>query len=356
MKKKKKNQLKNRQYKRNFTHNPDLSFREHVAELRARLIYVAASIIIGATIAYLIQQRLINILLKPSHGQQFIYTSPAGGISFLFNVCIYAGILISIPVIIYQILRFTEPLIKNSSKKKFVKFSALSGFLALAGIAFGYIVGLPVALNFLQHQFTTKQIRPLFTIQEYMSFVTFYLLGSALLFQTPLIISFFDRIRPIKPKRLFHYERYVIVVAFIISALMSPSVNIFSQLIIAIPIIIAYQVGILVVWLQHRSRSTHYSKKIKSLVQQDREQRERFYAAPNVLVSQEQSIEQVASLLAEDAVEPILSVDKTQKVPITDNSKKTKVRYSRLVDDFIPPKSTNGTVRLNVLDKPLGQA
>ncbi|HEX7963593.1 MAG TPA: twin-arginine translocase subunit TatC, partial [Candidatus Saccharimonadales bacterium] len=232
--------------------NPRLPFIEHLLELRKRLFYVAVSVIAWGTAAYFVQQQIVAALLKPAHNQQFIYTSVGGGIDFLFRVCIYMGVAASIPVIVFQILKYLQPLIQKGATRFIAWGSVVSGILALAGMAFGYFLGLPAALHFLLHQFTTSQIHPLLTIQSYMSFVTLYMLGSALLFQLPLLLVLINRIKPLQPKKLLGYERWVILLAFVGGGIMNPSPRIQDQLMLAVPMIAAYQVGVLLVWLTNR--------------------------------------------------------------------------------------------------------
>jgi sec-independent protein translocase protein TatC len=239
----------------NQPHNPKLPFIEHLYELRRRLFVVVLSITVWAAAAYFVQQRIVNALLRPAAHQQFIYTSVGGGIDFLFRVCIYTGIVFSIPVIVYQILKYLEPLIKRDAVRFMLTGSLVSGALAVIGMAFGYFVGLPAALHFLLHQFTSDQIHPLLTIQSYMSFVTLYMLGSALIFQLPLILVLINRIKPLKPQKLLAKERWVILVAFILGGIINPSPRVQDQVLLAGPIILTYQIGILLVWLQNR-RST----------------------------------------------------------------------------------------------------
>jgi sec-independent protein translocase protein TatC len=231
-----------------------LPFSEHVAELRRRLFYIAVSVVAFGTAGYFVQQQLVHFLLRPAHGQQFIYTTPGGGLNFLFQVCLYFGLALSIPVIIHQVLRYIEPLIETNTKRVVAWYSLVSGMLAVAGAALGYWVGLPVALRFLSHQFTTPQIRPLLTIQEYMSFVMIYLIGSALLFQIPALILFINRIRPLRPRQLLSGERYVVAGAFIVAAIMTPTTDILDQLIFVVPIVVMYQIALAGVYLQDRRR------------------------------------------------------------------------------------------------------
>jgi sec-independent protein translocase protein TatC len=107
-----------------------------------------------------------------------------------------------------------------------------------------------------------------------MSFVMIYLVGSVLLFQIPLILMFINRIRPYNAKKLFKYERHVIVIAFIVAIIMAPTTNVFDQLIIAVPTILMYQLGIFLVWRQNRG--VHRPKGVlKLLVLDQKHQQER---------------------------------------------------------------------------------
>lgn len=219
-------------------------FIEHVRELRRRLLYVALSVISFSLLAYTVQQSIVGLLIRPSHGQQFIYTSPIGGVDFLFRVCLYLAFIVSIPVIVYQALRYVQPLISVGSRR-FIAFGSIaSAILAAIGIVFGYCIGLPAALHFLLHQFLSPDIQPMITIQSYLQFVMVYLVGSALLLQLPLIVLLINKIKPLKPSRLFHYERWVILGAFVMSGLMNPTPRIMDQLLVAGPLILMYQVAI----------------------------------------------------------------------------------------------------------------
>jgi len=243
-------------------------FVEHLQELRSRAIRVAVSVLVFATAAYFVQQQLVNLLLRPAHGQHFIYTSPGGGIGFLFEVCTDVGLILSLPVLVYEILGFLSPLLEHNVRRFIGRCVTVSAILGALGVAFGYFLGLPLALHFLSHQFTTSQITPLLTISEYMSFVTIYLAGSALLFQIPLILIITSRIKPLSPKRLIGLERWVIVVAFVAAMLMAPTVNIIDQLVIAGPILIAYQISVGLIWWTNRQPKR--PKHVLELMESDR--------------------------------------------------------------------------------------
>jgi sec-independent protein translocase protein TatC len=237
---------------------------EHIHELRRRFFYIAACVAVGSMIAYGLERQIVDLLLRPSHGQHFIYTSPLGGMNFLFGVCLDIGLVVSTPVILYHVLSFIRPVMKGTTRKFLLVSSLSAGVAALVGVVFGYFIGLPSALNFLLHQFTTVQVRPLITIQSYMSFVALYLFGSALMFQLPLIMFIINRIKPLKPQGLFKYERHLIVCAFIVAFIMNPTPNVVDQMLVVVPLIIMYQLGIGLIWFVNRSQETPLVQDLRS--------------------------------------------------------------------------------------------
>lgn len=264
--KKKQQLLRNKSTKADTNSDKNLSVRAHLNELKKRLLIIASVIILGSLLAYILQKQVIAILLKPSEGQHFIYTSPLGGINFLFSACLDIGIAISVPIIIYHLLKFSQPLMKSATHKFIVISSLTSGFVAIFGATFGYFIGLPSALHFLTHQFTSVQIQPLITIQSYMSFVAVYLLGSALMFQLPLILLLINRIKPLKPSGLLRHERLVIVLAVIIGFIMNPSPNLLAQLLVVGPLILMYQLGIVLIWIANHQNKPN---KLDQLLERD---------------------------------------------------------------------------------------
>jgi sec-independent protein translocase protein TatC len=246
-----------------------LPFIAHVYELRKRLFYIAVSVGFFGVIAASIQKQLTDLLLKPADGQQFIYTSPGGGFDFAFRLCLYTGIAMSIPVIVYQIVRYLEPLVKKQAMHFIAWLSIWSGVMAIVGISFAYFIGLPSALHFLLHGFSSEQIKALISIQSYLSFVMVYLLGSALLFQIPLIMIFINRIKPLKPRKLMKLQKWVVLIAFVLGAIISPSPDIRNQLLLSGPIILMYEFSVALIW--YINRRGQRPKKVVALMQKDAE-------------------------------------------------------------------------------------
>lgn len=230
---------------------------EHLRELKRRVFFVALAVGIGSVLAYSVERTLLDWLLRPSHGQNFIYTSPMGGINFLFGVCLDIGLIFSTPFIIYNILAFLKPLMHGTTHRFVVLSSLAATLLAITGVAFGYFLGLPSALHFLFNQFVTIQVKPLITIEAYLSFVSMYMLMSALMFQIPLLLLLINRIKPLRPRTLLKYERHVLLGAVIIGFIMNPTPNVVDQMLIVVPVFVVYQVGILLVWLTNRKGRKH---------------------------------------------------------------------------------------------------
>jgi len=224
----------------------------HLAELRRRLFWVVGSVLVAATGAYFVQQQLVRLLLRPAHGQQLIYTSPGGGIGFLFTICLYVGLIASLPVMTYHLVRFIEPALSTRRMGLVWRYCLASLGLVAGALGFGYFIGLPPAFNFLGHQFTTPQIYPLFTAQAYLSFVTMYLLGTVLLFQLPLLMIAIQRLRPRPPRSWLRGERYVVAGAFIVAMIMVPTPNLLYQLVIAGPVIVTYNAAVALMWISSR--------------------------------------------------------------------------------------------------------
>jgi sec-independent protein translocase protein TatC len=242
-------------------------FIEHIHELRQRLFRVALSVIVFSAAAYFVQQHIVRLLLAPAADQQFAQTTPGGGFDFLFRICLYTGLIFSIPVVFHQIVKYAEPLIPKNATRFIRRISVVSWLFALAGIAFGYFVGLPAALHFLLHQFTNPQIQTLISIQSYLSFVIIYLAGAALLFQMPLVMLVINKVKPLKPSKLLSYERWVVLFAVVAGGILSPSPNIMDQVLLAGPIIATYQIGIVIVWIANRKGRR--PRKVQRLIEQD---------------------------------------------------------------------------------------
>ncbi len=191
--------------------------------------------------------------MHPLGGQRLVYLTPIGGFNFLFKVSLYFGLGVILPVIIYHLYRFLEPLMPVKRKRSVVFYIIASFFLAIGGACFAYFGSLPAALHFLTG-FNIQNVTAMLTVDSYLNFIITYVLGFAALFQIPLILMIINTIKPIPPKKLMGFQRFVVLGAFIVAAVISPTPDVTNQAILAVPIILMYQIGVLLVWLQNRTK------------------------------------------------------------------------------------------------------
>lgn len=228
-------------------------FMAHVYELRNRLFWAVLAVLGGAALGFYIQDVLLTWLVAPLH-QTLYYSTPGGGFNFLIQMCLLFGVTIALPIVFYQIIQFIAPVFPEKSSKPLLIYLASSCLLVLAGVAFAYFVSLPAALSFL-NEYSNDQVQSLISTNSYLSFVTLYLAGFAILFQLPLTLLVINRVTPLTPKSLWKKESWVILIAFIVAAVLTPTQDPINMAIMAIPIILLYNLSILMIWAMNRNRS-----------------------------------------------------------------------------------------------------
>lgn len=224
-------------------------FSEHFRELRQRLVYTFAALLLGSTVGYGIHGRILSLITRPLHAKLY-YSTPAGGFNAIIKISILFGVIVCAPVFVYQLGKFLSPAFINHRIRAF-RIVFLSIILAVLGVLFAYYVSLPAALYFLANV-DTNNLQALIGINEYLNFAFAYVAGFALLFQLPLILLFINRIRPQKPGKLMRYQKWVILVSFILAAILTPTPDPINQTIMALPIILLYQVSVGLIWFSNR--------------------------------------------------------------------------------------------------------
>lgn len=229
---------------------PRQSFSEHLQELRRRLTYCLLTLVAGSVVGYLLHRPLLHALTAPLK-QQLYYTSPLGGFNALIKISVVFGLVLSVPVGMYQLAKFLSPAFRGHGRSRPLRLIFASLILAAAGVSVGYYISLPAALHFFS-QVTGSELKPLIGINDYLNFVLAYLMALAVLFQVPLIMLFINRVTPQRPRKLMSYQRWVILGSFILAAILTPTPDPLNQTLMAAPMIVLYQVGVLAVWLQNR--------------------------------------------------------------------------------------------------------
>lgn len=234
-----------------------------------RLMVVALAFLAASGLAYPYFDKIVEVIVTPlGKESQLVYLTPGGAFGFMIQVCIAVGVLAALPVAIYQMYRFLAPAVRRVNPLHALMFAFASMILGLIGVAFGYFVGLPAALHFLT-SFDFYHVNPMLTIDSYFSFVMTYITSSALLFQLPLIMLAINSVTPMSPGGLMKYQDKMILASFIFAAIISPTPDAVNQGLLASPIVVMYQVGIVLVWAVNRKRRISTHKALAPVVAED---------------------------------------------------------------------------------------
>jgi sec-independent protein translocase protein TatC len=227
-----------------------MNFMEHLEEVRARLIksVIALAVFTGFCTIYadfLVNDILIGPLRHFSSGLVLQNLVPYGQLSLYLQVVVFCGFVITFPFIAWQIWQFIAPGL-HENERKAGRFSIL--FISLcffSGIAFGYFVFLPVTLRFFA-SFGSPLIKNNISVQDYVSFFTGTLLTSGLVFELPFISYVLSKIGLLTPAFMRFYRKHAIVFLLVVAAVVTPSTDLVTQLVIGIPMILLYELSIMI--------------------------------------------------------------------------------------------------------------
>ena len=226
----------------------EMSFLDHIEELRWRIIYSLIGIVIFTIVAWVFINPLIEIvLLKPARDAHASLQNlrPFGQLFLYFQVAIIIGIVASIPNIFYQLWKFIAPALKKSERKYILRIVFFSTFCFLAGIAFAYFVMLPMAMKFAA-QFGTEELKNEFAIDEYMSIIISIMLSAGVVFELPMVSFFLSKLGILSPKFMRKYRRHAIVIIMVLAAILTPGTDPVSQVILAVPLVLLYEISIFI--------------------------------------------------------------------------------------------------------------
>ena len=226
----------------------EMSFLDHIEELRWRIIYSLIGIVIFTIIAWVFINPLVEIvLLKPARDAHASLQNlrPFGQLFLYFQVAIIVGVVASTPNIFYQLWKFIAPALKKNERKYILRIVIFSTFCFLAGIAFAYFVMLPMAMKFAA-QFGTEEIKNEFAIDEYMSIIISVMLAAGVVFELPMVSFFLSKLGILTPKFMQKYRKHAIVIIMVLAAILTPGTDPVSQVILAVPLVLLYEISIFI--------------------------------------------------------------------------------------------------------------
>lgn len=234
----------------------DMSFLEHIDELRKRIIIALVGVVIGCIIVgvkldFVVEQ----ILLRPAiaSGIKLQNLQPFGQPFLYFKVLLIGGLIIALPFVLYQLWKFIAPGLYPNEKKWVRLITLFTSLCFFIGASFAYFVMIPFMLNFSAF-FGTKIIENKFDVNHYFGFVTMMLLASGLVFEMPMVSFVLSRFGILTSKFMRKYRRHSIVLILIAAAILTPTPDPINQLIFAFPLFILYEISIIVARASERKR------------------------------------------------------------------------------------------------------
>jgi sec-independent protein translocase protein TatC len=231
-----------------------LSFIEHLEELRSRIIYCLISILITTILAFFFSEKLLDILFYPGKNsiKDFYFTSLLTPFNIRLKVAFWTGIIVSSPFILYQLWRFIAPALKQKEKNviKFIFWFALWFFLI--GVLIAYFWVLPLGIPFLLG-YATSNMKPIITVDEYISLAVILLVAMGIVFETPLVLIGLNKIGFITAAQLSKNRRYAILAAAFLACGITPGSEFWTSLFLIIPLYLLYELSIwFIIFLEKR--------------------------------------------------------------------------------------------------------
>lgn len=226
----------------------EMSFLDHLEELRWRIIYTLIGVVVGTIICWIFVDYLVDIvLLKPARdtGVHLINLKPFGQLFLFFQVAMVGGLVISLPNVFYQLWKFVSPALRKKERGYVLAIVIYSTLCFLIGIAFAYFAMLPLTLKFAA-QFGSSAIANQFSIDEYLSIIISVMLAAGFVFELPMISFFLTKIGILKPWMMKKYRRHAIVIIMIAAAFLTPGTDPVSQVVLAVPLLFLYEISILI--------------------------------------------------------------------------------------------------------------
>jgi Twin arginine targeting (Tat) protein translocase TatC len=214
-------------------------------ELRKRLLRSVVALGIGIVVSFPLAPYIFDILKSRAEGVNLIYTRVTEMIGIYIKVALYCGIALVLPYLVYQLVMFLSPALRDK-EKRYVYLSLPAVFILFAaGVCFAYFLFLPPALKFLL-TFGSDIAQPMISVDNYVTIVVKLLFSVGLVFEIPLVLTLLSKLGIVNPQKLAKGRKWAVLVAFILSAVITPTVDPVNQTLIAAPIIVLYELSI---WL-----------------------------------------------------------------------------------------------------------
>ncbi len=248
---------------------------EHLFELRNRIVIslITVGIAFGAcfyyseylftiltfpmrnTISFSLNNPYLSIIPAQRDDLTLVFLAPAEALWMHLKISLVSAALISLPVIFFELWRFISPGLKDKEKKYVLPFVLTATFLFLLGALFCFIIVLPFAMNFLLN-YKTENIKPMISVESYIDFCLKFILAFGAVFELPVVLVFLTRMGIVTTEFLAKNRKYAVLIAFVVAALITPTPDAFNQTLMAVPMLILYEAGLLASRILNRKKKS----------------------------------------------------------------------------------------------------
>ena len=225
--------------------NFSVPFLDHLEDLRWRLLKAVISLIVAAGGCFYFADQILTFIIKPLGDTQLFVTEVTGSFYAYLKISLIAGVMAALPLIFYQLWSFISPGLYREEKIYVLPLVAASTLLFIGGAAFCYYLILPIALSFLIG-YSGDLLSPIITVGSYISFTGMLLLAFGFGFEIPVIAYFLGKVGIITTRTLIKGRRYAVVFIIILAAILTPP-DFTTQILLAVPLYILYEISIVIV-------------------------------------------------------------------------------------------------------------
>ena len=216
----------------------------HIQTVKRRLLIIGATILVALAVAFTFSAEMVAWLNRP-FPDQLVFYGPTEALFASIKVSFLAAVLVSLPVVFYQFWKFVEPALLPKEQRWGVPIFLLAGALFALGLIFCNLVILPLVIDFFVSFGMDRDITPQLSVGTYIDFNVKFLLTFGCAFELPLILTILARVGVVSAQVLAAYRKHAILSSLIISAIVTPDATLFTMLLMAVPLMILYEVGII---------------------------------------------------------------------------------------------------------------
>ncbi len=238
------------------TGDPDLTLVQHLTELRNRLIKSLVALVLGTGISFAFIDQILAVLTAPAGN--LYYMRPAEAFMIYMKITLLTGLVLASPFILYQGYRFVRPALLPKEKAFTLSAMPICLALFLAGLLFSYYFVFPRGLEFFLG-FTEGKISPLISMESYLDFLLMLVVPFGFVFNIPVLLFLLCYLRFVNVDMLVKYQKHIILAAFILAAFITPTPDIITQSLLAMPMVILYEFSIVLCKIFIKNEETSYA-------------------------------------------------------------------------------------------------